>query len=121
MPNIPVCLQAADCAVSASRSEGLPFNVMEAMRAGLPIAASDVKGHRDLLGDGCGVLYPYGDPAALAAAVGLLLEDPDYRRKLGRAARAASEAYGLDQVFPQVTGALCQAAPELLAPAGAAH
>lgn len=111
--NIPDCLQAADCAVSASRSEGLPFNIMEAMRAGLPILASDVKGHRDLLGDGSGLLYPFGDQAAFAAAVELLLDDPGLRARLGRAARAACAPYALDQVFPQVTAAFQQAFPDL--------
>ncbi|MEG2118973.1 MAG: glycosyltransferase, partial [Pseudoflavonifractor sp.] len=36
-------LTAADCCVSASRSEGLPFNLMEAMATGLPIVASAAK------------------------------------------------------------------------------
>ena len=40
---------AAALAVSASRSEGLPFNIMEAMYYGLPVVASQVKGYTDLL------------------------------------------------------------------------
>ena len=39
----------ADAAVSSSRSEGLPFNIMEAMYARLPVVASRVKGHADLI------------------------------------------------------------------------
>ena len=112
--NIPACLRAADCAVSSSRSEGLPFNIMEAMRAGLPVLASDVKGHRDLLGGGAGVLYPFGDQAAFLSAVRLLMDDPDYREKLGRAAFLASASYELDRVQPQVTALLQQELPELL-------
>lgn len=42
----PLC----DCAVSTSKIEGLPFNIMEAMSCGLPILVSDIKGHRELAG-----------------------------------------------------------------------
>ncbi|MCL2069146.1 MAG: glycosyltransferase, partial [Oscillospiraceae bacterium] len=39
----------ADVLVSSSRCEGLPFCVMEALYFGLPVIASDIKGHRDLI------------------------------------------------------------------------
>ncbi len=52
----------ADAAVSSSRSEGLPFNVLEAMYMGLPAAASKIKGHTDLIRDGeNGLLFEYGN------------------------------------------------------------
>lgn len=93
----------ADAAVSASRSEGLPFNIMEAMHAGLPVVASAVKGHTDLITDGqSGLLYPYDDEAAFAAAVRRLLASPEEAAALGAAAREAVEAYRLDRVLPQV-------------------
>lgn len=114
--NIPACLRAADCAVSASHSEGLPFNIMEAMRAGLPIVATDVKGHRDLLEGGAGLLYPNGDGAAFAAAVNRLLADGAERDRLGRTAFAASGRYALETVLPQVTAVLRDAMPELFLP-----
>lgn len=114
--NIPACLRAADCAVSASHSEGLPFNIMEAMRAGLPIVATDVKGHRDLLEGGAGLLYPDGDGAAFAAAVNRLLADGAERERLGRTAYAASGRYALEAVLPQVTAVLRNAMPELFLP-----
>lgn len=96
---------AADACVSASRYEGLPFHVVEAMACGLPLVLSDVKGHKDLVGSGadaCGLLYPYGDEAACADGAARLIGDGVLRRNLGRRAREASAGYGLNRVFDQV-------------------
>ncbi len=98
---------AADAAVPASRSEGLPFNVMEAMHMGLPVVASAVKGHTDLIADGrTGLLYPCGDGAAFAAAMRRLMDDGTLCAALGRAAKEAAAPYALDRVMPQVTAQL---------------
>ena len=54
--------------VSASRFEGLPFNIMEALHYNKPVLASNVKGHKDLIFDGFnGFLFDFGDSAALSA------------------------------------------------------
>ena len=53
--------------VSASTIEGLPFNIIEAMSASLPIVASDIKGQRDLLPKEC--LYPLNDEDAYVELV----------------------------------------------------
>lgn len=96
----------ADAVVSASRSEGLPFNIMEAMHAGLPVVASEVKGHTDLIQDEeTGLLYPYGDADACAERVGRLLATPTLCRTLGENAKQAAEPYRLEQVLPQVMDA----------------
>ncbi len=93
----------ADCAVSASRSEGLPFNIMEAMHASLPVVATAVKGHTDLVTPGqTGLLFPYGDEAAFAGAIEELLAEPDRTAAMGRAAAQAAEPYELSRVLPQV-------------------
>ncbi|WP_369282891.1 glycosyltransferase [Oscillibacter sp. GMB15532] len=110
-PDMPRWYAAADLAVSASRSEGLPFNVMEAMYAGLPVTASAVKGHTDLLARGGGLLYPYGDAAACAAQLLRLIEDADLRRELGAQAREAVMPYGLEEVLPQVMSAYLSVVP----------
>ncbi|MBQ9784647.1 MAG: glycosyltransferase [Clostridia bacterium] len=63
-------LGVADVYVSASVSEGLPFNVMEAMSFGLPIVMSDTKGQNDLKTDtDAAVLYPLNDTDAFCAAL----------------------------------------------------
>lgn len=42
---------ACNVCVSTSLCEGLPFNILEAMACGLPVFASDIKGHRELVED----------------------------------------------------------------------
>ena len=101
--DIPAWYTMADAVVSASRSEGLPFNIMEAMYAGLPVVASNVKGHVDLIEDGVtGLLYPYGDEKACAEQILQLMGSPELRREFVRNARTDVERYSLDQVLPVV-------------------
>ena len=101
--DIPAWYAMADAAVSASRSEGLPFNIMEAMYAGLSVAASEVKGHTDLVEDGVtGLLYPYGDERACAEQLLRLTASEQLRRELARNARENVERYGLERVLPVV-------------------
>jgi glycosyltransferase involved in cell wall biosynthesis len=80
-------LPDADVFVLASYAvENLPFAVLEAMTAELPVVATDVGALAELVLDGVtGRLVPPRDPAALAAALGQLLADPDRAREMGRA------------------------------------
>ena len=50
--NVHELYPCCDVAVSTSKIEGLPFNIMEAMACGLPVIASDIKGHRELVEHG---------------------------------------------------------------------
>lgn len=102
--NIGAWYPLADAAVSASRSEGLPFNIMEAMYAGLPVVASSVKGHTDLIADGdTGLLYPYGDEAACAEQILRLANATELQMSLAQKAKDAVLCYELEQVLPLVT------------------
>ena len=80
-------LAAADVFVQPSRSEGLPFSVLEAMAHALPIAGSAVGGVTSVV-DGCGRLVPPGRPGALAACLRPLARDRGLRRELGAEARS---------------------------------
>lgn len=115
--------EMADAAVTASRSEGLPFNVMEAMHCSLPVVASAVKGHTDLIQDGeNGLLYPYGDAEACAMQIQRLISSPPLQQELGRKARKNAEQYDIDQVLPVVTSAYEDFLPDLTgAPAYLGH
>ncbi len=68
---------AADVFVFPSLFEGLPLAVTEAMAAGLPVIASDIPGHGDIIGD-AGIIVPTKSPAPLADA---MLEMHDDRRR----------------------------------------
>ena len=95
--------EMADGVVSSSRSEGLPFHVMEAMHFALPVVASRIKGHRDLIEDGVsGLLYDHGDSRGCARQIEKLLHDPELSRSLGQAAKEKAGQYALEQVFPRI-------------------
>lgn len=109
--------RAADCAVTASRSEGLPFNVMEAMYAGLPVVASHVKGHEDLVREGeTGFLFPWDDAGACARYIRELMEDSALAKEMGRKGRESVERYRLERVLPQVLEAYRAVVPEIEVP-----
>lgn len=68
--------------------ETLGVATLEAAATGVPAVGSRVGGVPETIEDGVtGVLVPPGDPAALASAVGALLDHPERRASLGRAAR----------------------------------
>jgi glycosyltransferase involved in cell wall biosynthesis len=74
--------------VLISNWEGLPRSILEAMRAGLPVVASDVGGVREAVVEGqTGYLVPRGDGAGLAERLAALLEDPARRKAMGQAGR----------------------------------
>ncbi len=50
-----------DLYVSAAKSEGLPFNIVEALGCEKTVLASRVKGHTDILGTGAGILFSLGN------------------------------------------------------------
>lgn len=75
----------ADVFALPTRADAVPWAVLEAMAAGLPVVASEVGAIPELLGES-GETVPPGDAAALAAAL-RRLGDPERRRRLGEAAR----------------------------------
>ena len=91
--DIPALIGAADVVVVPSVWEGQPLIVQEALRAGRPLVASRTGGIPELTGEDAAVLVPQGDPAALAAAVESVLDDPGLAAALGVA--AAQRAAGL--------------------------
>jgi phosphatidylinositol alpha-mannosyltransferase len=89
----------------APNTGGESFGVVliEAMAAGAPIVASDLDAFRLVLRGGrAGELFPSGDPAALAAAAGRLLDDPVLRQRLSAAATDAVRAYDWPMVARDV-------------------
>lgn len=81
-------LRRADIYVSCSRWEGLPLSVIEALRAGLPVVATDVGGMNELVETGVnGFVHPLGDREAIRASVARLVADPALRAAMGARSR----------------------------------
>lgn len=93
--------------VLASKWEGFPRSILEAMRAGLPVIASDVGGVRESVRDGeTGFVVQSGDAAALGDRLRALIEDPALRARMGAAGRDLYERrYSLDRLVAQTTAA----------------
>lgn len=92
-PEVAAVLARAQIFALSSRSEALPRSVLEAMRAGLAVVATDVGGLSELVDNGVnGVLIPRGDVGALSAALARLISDAPRRLQLGTAARLTYEA-----------------------------
>lgn len=86
--DLPRIYADLDLLVLSSLNEGTPVSVIEAMAAGLPIAASAVGGVKDLIIHGkTGLLVEPGDPEALSGAIMALLEQPQRAEAMGKAAQ----------------------------------
>jgi len=79
--DVPDLLAAADVVVSASRWEGQPLGLQEALRAGAAIVATDAGGTREVVGNAA-VLVAAGEAGAMADAIERLVDD--LRRTGGR-------------------------------------
>jgi glycosyltransferase involved in cell wall biosynthesis len=107
----------ADVFVNASFVDNQPLSVLEAFAAGLPVVSTSTGDLKNMIGqDGhapaaprtttfvrgdSGLIVPSGDPAAMAAAVTALLEDPASALAMVRRARQRVDAY----TWPNVRGA----------------
>ena len=99
--DVPDLLARSHVFVLPTKWEGFPISILEAMRAGLPVVASDVGGVREAVGEGeTGFLVPRGDAAGLRARLELLLENPDLRVRLGAEGRRRYEVrFGLGRML----------------------
>ena len=99
--DMPTYLAACDILVSPHGRQadggeffGSPTKLYEYMAMGRPIVASAVGQIADVLDDGrTALLVPPDDPAALAAAIGRLVAEPELRRRLGDNARQDALAH----------------------------
>jgi Glycosyl transferases group 1/Glycosyltransferase Family 4 len=87
--NLEADLPHASLFVYITHSEGLGSAALLAMSAGVPVVASNVGGLPEAVHHGeTGLLVP-NDPAAIAAAIRRLVDNPDLARRMGAAGRRA--------------------------------
>lgn len=93
-------LLAFDVFLLPSLKEGLPYVILEAGAAGLPVVATEVGGIPEIIEDGVsGVLAPPRDPQGLAGALAKLIADPALARQMGEALKKTiAEQFSLDRM-----------------------
>jgi glycosyltransferase involved in cell wall biosynthesis len=91
-------LAACDVFVLASKNEGLPIALVEALALGLPTVATAVGGTPEVVTDGLeGLLVPPSSPEQLASAIGRLAADPDLRARMSAAAEERSKHFDISR------------------------
>jgi len=95
--------KAFDVFALTSREEPFSLAMLEAALCGVPIICFDTGGSPDLVEDDAGIVVPYLDVPAMAAACVELLRDEDRRRQFGKnAQRKVQERYLLDIQAPKI-------------------
>jgi phosphatidylinositol alpha-mannosyltransferase len=102
------CAVYAGCAVGG---ESFGVVLVEALAAGLPVVASDIPGYREVVRpDIDGLLVPAGDPGALAAGLGRVLDEPDLAARLQRAGRERARDFDWSSVVDRLEDVYARAA-----------
>ena len=97
--DIDELLSIADIFCFPSFREGLPVSVMEAMAAGVPVVASDIRGNVDLI-DSCsgGFLCSPKNPNSFGKSIEILLEDQTLRTQFIQYNKEKIKQYSLPSV-----------------------
>lgn len=110
-----------DVMVLSSVSEGLPFSVLEAFAAEIPVVSTEVGSCPELiLGSrreqpawgAAGFIVPVGDAAALGRALTTLLGDRDLQDRMGRAGRQRTEALYQEEAVMEAYHELYRSLPD---------
>jgi L-malate glycosyltransferase len=96
-------LAGCDLFVLASRYEGLPIALLEALALGLPVVATAVGGTPECITDGTeGYLVPPSRPDLLAEAMGELVHDPERRAAMSRASRRRGAEFDIGRASRRI-------------------
>ncbi|MGE5243996.1 MAG: glycosyltransferase family 4 protein [Betaproteobacteria bacterium] len=114
--------ETIDVCVLASRNEGTPVAVIEAMAAGRPVVATRVGGVPDVVDEGeTGLLVAAGDVDGLATAMVRLAVDREARCRMGRVGRTRAAArFGSERLVDDIDRLYATALAEKRGGAGAA-
>lgn len=97
--DIPILIRASVATLLASEQEGLPNCVMESLCMEVPAIGTEIRGTRDLLEGGCGLLVKVGDVEGLAQAMAWVLDHPEDAQAMGKRGREFMTPYKLRSVL----------------------
>ncbi|MEK7499976.1 MAG: glycosyltransferase family 4 protein, partial [Patescibacteria group bacterium] len=96
-------LSLSDVYVSAAQHEGFGIVFLEAMRAGLPIVATNDGGQTDFLIDGeHALLTAPHDDSAIAKAVNTLIDTTELRMVMGERSKKEVKKYYLEHTVQRI-------------------
>jgi len=101
--DVPDLLGAMDALAVTSLNEGLGRVIVEAMSAGVPVAATAVGGVPDIIG-GAGVMVPPREPEAMAAVLLKILKHKKFREELIEKGKARAERYSIETTVKVLEG-----------------
>ncbi len=101
--DVELLVKMSDLAVASSLREGLPVNILEAMACGLPVVATENRGHRELVKNNeTGFINNPLDVGKFASKIIELAQSEYMRNKLGKSSRLMIEQnYGVTNVLDQ--------------------
>lgn len=94
-------LKLTDIFIMPSIREGLPVSIMEAMDAGLPIIASNIRGCVDLVTNN-GILVNLENENGFADAIKTLVDNKDLREQMGKNSKTNIKGFYIDTVLGQM-------------------
>lgn len=97
--DIPVLMRASVATLIASAHEGLPNCVMESLCMEIPVIGTEIRGTRDLLVGGNGLLIKLGDINGMAEAMAWILDHPDEAQKMGKRGREDMINYDVPHIL----------------------
>lgn len=116
LPDADELVGELDCYLSTARYEGMPYAPIEALRAGIPVIATDVTGNREIAVPGqSGRLFPAQDAAAGAALLLSELRQPSVSPEGVR--RFFEERFSLERMLDEIEAAYREAAAREPVPA----
>ncbi|MGK7889663.1 MAG: glycosyltransferase family 4 protein [Leptolyngbyaceae cyanobacterium] len=108
-------VQGAGLFVQPSDIEGLPLSLLEAMREGIPVVASDIPPHKQLLAPDRGLLFRAGDLDNCFKSLRLAIADPEAMSEMATAATAYVES---NHSWDKITGENLKVYEQLLSKSG---
>ena len=101
--DIPELMQISNIAISTSKQEGLPVNVMEAMKSALPDVVTDCRGNRDLIKNGKnGYIVKINDTDDMYNKIMQLYRNKDLVHTMGKNGKEMVKIFEINQVLKEL-------------------
>jgi glycosyltransferase involved in cell wall biosynthesis len=97
--DVAVLMRASVATLLPSAREGLPQSMLESLNLGTPAIGTAIRGTRELLQDGAGILIDVGDIEGLTSAMSRILDDPAYAAHLSVCGRRRAARYDARRVM----------------------